>query len=56
MKEEKIEVMRFLANSMDDIIEKFLKKIDTNWQPADLLPISNADNFDTELKAFTGGM
>ncbi len=50
MKEEKIEVMRFLAKSIDSIIAEFLKSIDTNWQPADLLPIGNAENFISEIK------
>ncbi|MEO6406630.1 MAG: acyl-ACP desaturase, partial [Ferruginibacter sp.] len=50
MKGEKLEVMRFLANSINDIIDSFLNSIETNWQPADLLPVSSAENFDIELK------
>ena len=30
----RIEVMNFLGQKMDSIIDEFLKKIDTNWQPS----------------------
>lgn len=46
----RIEVMHFLAKEMDSIIEEFLKQIDTNWQPSDLLPVSNSDTFLEEVK------
>ena len=46
----RIEVMHFLAQKMDEIIDTFLKKIDTNWQPSDLLPDSSSDNFLAEVK------
>lgn len=35
---------------MDEILEKYLKPIETNWQPADLLPDSADDNFMEEVK------
>ncbi len=50
MNNEKIEVMRFLAKSMDGIIEQFLNSIETNWQPSDLLPVNNTDNFEIEIR------
>lgn len=46
----RIEVMHFLAQKMDEIIETFLKNIDTNWQPSDLLPDSSSDSFLADVK------
>ncbi len=46
----RIEVMHFLAQKMDEIIDTFLKNIDTNWQPSDLLPDSSSDNFLADVK------
>jgi acyl-[acyl-carrier-protein] desaturase len=46
----KKEVMHFLATKMDTIIDTFLKKIDDNWQPSDLLPDSSSDNFLIQVK------
>lgn len=46
----RIEVMRFLEQKMDDIIDEFLKKIDTNWHPSDFLPDSHDDKFIAEIK------
>lgn len=46
----RMEVMHFLAQKMDTIIDTFLKKIDTNWQPSDLLPDSSSENFLSEVK------
>lgn len=46
----RIEVMTFLGQKMDSIIDEFLKKIDTNWQPADFLPESSSENFGEEIK------
>jgi len=42
--------MQFLGKKMDDIIEEFLKKTDTNWQPADFLPDSSNENFSRDIK------
>ena len=50
LKPERIEVMHFLAQKIDSIIDEFLKKIDTNWQPADFLPVSSDENFTKEIK------
>jgi acyl-[acyl-carrier-protein] desaturase len=49
-RDKKIEVMRFLAQKIDNIIADFLKNIDTNWQPSDLLPDSTTENFQEEIK------
>jgi len=43
------EVMRTLAKSMDDFLAKYLKPIDTNWQPSDLLPHSSGPDFINEV-------
>ncbi|MGK2861450.1 MAG: acyl-ACP desaturase [Chitinophagaceae bacterium] len=50
LKPERIEVMHFLAQNIDNIIEEYLKKIDTNWQPADFLPDSSSESFAREVK------
>ena len=46
----RIEVMHFLAQKIDSIIEEFLKSPDTNWQPSDLLPDSSSESFFTDVK------
>ncbi len=46
----RIEVMNFLGKKIDSIIDEFLKKIDTNWQPSDFLPDSSSENFSAQLK------
>ena len=46
----RIEVMNFLGKKIDSIIDEFLKKIDTNWQPSDFLPDSSSENFSVQLK------
>ncbi len=46
----RLEVMHFLAQKMDTIVDTFLKKIDDNWQPSDFLPDSSHDNFLAEVK------
>jgi acyl-[acyl-carrier-protein] desaturase len=47
---KRIEVMHFLAQKIDSIIDEFLKSIDTNWQPADFLPDSSTENFEKEVR------
>jgi acyl-[acyl-carrier-protein] desaturase len=49
MKPARIEVMRFLAQKIDSIIDEFLKKIDTIWQPADFLPDSRNPDFTKDI-------
>ena len=46
----RLEVMHFLAQKMDSIVDTFLKKIDENWQPSDLLPDSSSDSFLADVK------
>ena len=44
------EVMQSMEKSMDDIIDKYLKPVETMWQPADLLPASNSPEFFDAIK------
>ncbi len=46
----RLEVMSTIGKSMDDLLDKFLKPIETNWQPSDLLPDSRDPEFFDELK------
>ncbi len=46
----RIEVMHFLAQKMDSIVDEFLGNIDVNWQPSDFLPDSSSENFGAEIK------
>lgn len=50
MKTNRLEVMKFLGQSIDAVIDEFLKDIDTNWQPTDFLPKSNDPDFAKEIK------
>lgn len=50
LQQNKIEVMNFLGKEMDLIIKEYLKDIDTNWQPSDLLPDSSLESFTSEVK------
>ena len=47
----RLEVMNFLAQKMDDTITKYLTNADNNWQPSDLLPVSNSDSFNEDIKS-----
>jgi acyl-[acyl-carrier-protein] desaturase len=44
------EVMNSLEQFVTDTFDKFLRPIDSNWQPADLLPNAGLDNFQEEVK------
>jgi len=44
------EVMHSLEQEVSDTFYTFLKPIDTNWQPADLLPDAASENFFEEVK------
>lgn len=46
----KLEVMQTIEKSMDEIIEKYLKPVESNWQPSDLLPDSAALDFTEKIK------
>jgi len=50
VKKSRIEVMHFLAQEMDSIIDQYLKRIDNNWQPSDLLPDSSKEHFIEQIK------
>jgi len=44
------EVMQTLEESMDELLNEYLRPIEENWQPAELLPDSNKAGFIDELK------
>lgn len=46
----KLEVMKFIGLEVDALVDEYLKPIDTNWQPSDLLPDSTSENFLTDVK------
>ena len=46
----RVEVMRFVGEKIDVSIDDYLKPVETNWQPADLLPDSTSENFLNEVK------
>lgn len=46
----RLEVMTTIGKSMDDLLDKFLKPIESNWQPSDLLPDSRNPEFIEEIK------
>jgi acyl-[acyl-carrier-protein] desaturase len=46
----RIEVMQTLEKSMGELLGTYLKPINENWQPSDLLPESSSPNFIEEVK------
>lgn len=46
----RLEVMQTIEKSMDSLLEKYLKPIETNWQPSDFLPDSTKDSFFEDIK------
>jgi len=46
----RLEVMHFLEKDMDNIVNTYLKNIDDNWQPADMLPVSSSTTFTADIK------
>jgi len=46
----RLEVMSTIGKSMDELLDKYLKPVDTNWQPSDLLPDSRNPEFIDEIK------
>jgi acyl-[acyl-carrier protein] desaturase len=46
----RLEVMQTIEKSMDELLKKYLKPIDENWQPSDLLPDSNDPVFIEEVE------
>jgi len=45
----RLEVMDTIGKSMDDLLAKYLKPIESNWQPADLLPDARNPEFIAEI-------
>ena len=45
----RLEVMAAIGKSMDDLLDKYLKPIESNWQPADLLPDARNPEFVNEI-------
>lgn len=50
IKNVRLEVMQFLEKNIDTFVENYLIPVDTIWQPSDLLPDSQKDNFFDEVK------
>lgn len=46
----RLEVMQTIGKSMDDLLSKYLKPVEENWQPTDLLPDSRNPEFASEVK------
>lgn len=47
----RLEVMYHLEPHVEEVMEKLLKPVDTNWQPSDLLPDSRDEDFFDKVKA-----
>lgn len=50
IKNVRLEVMQFLEKNIDTFVENYLIPVETIWQPSDLLPDSQNDNFFEEVK------
>ena len=50
----RLEVMQTIEKSMDQLLDKYLKPIEKNWQPSDLLPDSKAPEFFEEIEEIQG--
>jgi len=50
IKNIRLEVMQFLEKSLDNFVEDYLLPVEKIWQPTDLLPNSESDNFIEEIK------
>lgn len=46
----RLEVMKTIEKSMGDLMKKYLKPIEENWQPSDLLPDSREESFTEDIK------
>ncbi|MGY0040561.1 acyl-ACP desaturase [Pedobacter sp. NJ-S-72] len=49
--EKRREVMLHIEQYMLDMMDTYLKPIDTNWQPTDFLPVSTSDTFIQDIKS-----
>ena len=47
----RLEVMHHLEGFVQEVMDKYLKPVDTNWQPADLLPDAREEDFFQKVKA-----
>ncbi len=54
LKNIRLEVMQTIEKSMDDLMKRFLKPIEENWQPSDFLPESNSPDFFEEIRELQG--
>ncbi len=50
----RVEVMKTIEKSMEELLAQYLKPIDTNWQPSDFLPDSSSANFHEEVREIQG--
>lgn len=46
----RLDVMRFVGEKIDALVGEYLKPIETNWQPADLLPDATKETFFEEVR------
>ena len=46
----RLEVMKTIEKSMGDLMKTYLKPIEENWQPSDLLPDSREEKFTEDIK------
>ncbi len=46
----RLEVMNTIEKSMDELLSKYLRPIEENWQPSDFLPDSNNPEFIEEIR------
>ena len=51
IKNVRLEVMQFLEKNIDSFVENYLIPVEKIWQPSDLLPDSESENFLEEVKA-----
>lgn len=49
MSPSKREVMKFIEKDMAHFVDSYLVNIDENWQPADLLPMSQSQSFTSDI-------
>lgn len=50
IKNIRLDVMQFLEKNVDSFVDQFLIPVDKIWQPSDLLPNSESENFIEEVK------
>ncbi|WP_177761269.1 acyl-ACP desaturase [Flavobacterium sp. I3-2] len=50
IKNVRLEVMQFLEKNIDSFVENYLIPVEKIWQPSDLLPDSESENFLEEVK------